>query len=58
MRKIADSGKCSHKVRLSAWAEARSRPNGFSITKRAPSLQDSRESSFITDPNAFGGIAR
>ena len=39
MRKIADSSKPSCSVLLSARAEARSRPNGFSTTSRAPLAQ-------------------
>jgi len=35
MRKIASSGKRAARVRLSARADARSRPNGFSTTTRA-----------------------
>jgi hypothetical protein len=45
-------------VRLSARADARSRPNGFSTTMRAPSAQPELPSPSITDGNALGGIAR
>src|SRR5579863_1427260 len=44
MRKILDSGKCSCRVWLSARADARSCPKGFSTTTRAPGvLDDHRE---------------
>ena len=36
MRKIADSVNTSCRSRFSSCAEARSRPNGFSTTTRAP----------------------
>ncbi len=58
MRKIADSGNTACSVRLSARAEARSRPNGFSTTIRAPSAQPACCRFFATTPNRLGGIAR
>ncbi len=35
MRKIDDSGNADRRTRFSSWAEARSRPKGFSTMTRA-----------------------
>ena len=59
MRKIASSGKTLCSSRLSAWAEARSCPNGFSTTMRVPlGAQPESLSAWATVPNSDGGIAR
>ncbi len=58
MRKIASSGNTERSVRLSARAEARSWPNGFSTTTRASSAQPACCSPLTTVPNRLGGIAR
>ncbi len=58
MRKIADSSKAWCSVWLSARAEARSRPNGFSTMRRAPLAAPDLASPSQTVPKTLGGIAR
>ena len=58
MRKTSDSSKTESRERLSACADARSRPNGFSTTTRAPRAEPDRSSSAATVANMLGGIAR
>ena len=58
MRKIADSSNTSWMVLFRARADARSRPNGFSTTRRAPFAQPERSSPRTTTGNRLGGIAR
>ena len=58
MRKTRSSGKTSWSVRLSARADSRSRPNGFSTITRASSAQPAPASCFTTTGNMLGGIAR
>lgn len=58
MRKIADSGNASCNRRLSARAEARSCPNGFSTTTRAPRLSPVALRLLMTSWNMAGGTAR
>ena len=43
MRKMRDSGSARCSVAFSARADARSRPNGFSTTTRAPSVQPAQQ---------------
>jgi hypothetical protein len=45
-------------VRLSSWAELRSRPNGFSTTMRALVEQSDFASPSATVANRLGGIAK
>ena len=58
MRKMADSGKNWWSVRLSACAEARSRPKGFSTITRASFAQPDLASPSTTVANMLGGMAR
>ena len=58
MRKIADSSKTWCSVWLSARADARSRPNGFSTMRRAPLAAPDLRQAVTTVPNTLGGIAR
>ena len=58
MRKIAFSAKTLVKVSLSCFADAVSRPNGFSTTTRAPVAQPVVPSSSTTCGNTLGGIDR
>ena len=57
MRNTADSSKCSWMVALSSSAEARSRPNGFSTTRRAPWLSPTEARPLATQANIDGGMA-
>ena len=57
-RKIAASGNDRCNVAFSARADARSRPNGFSTTRRAPRVQPDAARPVATGPNKSGGIAR
>jgi hypothetical protein len=58
MRKMFSSGKTSCKVLFSAWAEARSRPKGFSTITRAFPQQLAAARFFTTAGNMLGGMAR
>jgi hypothetical protein len=58
MRKIADSGNADRRTLSSCRAEARSRPNGFSTTTRAPRASPSPRSPSVTVANSEGGMAR
>ena len=58
MRKIDDSSKTVCSVALSACAEGRSRPKGFSSTTRASRAQLERPSPWTTVANRLGGMAR
>ncbi len=58
MRKIESSGKTLRATSLSARAEARSRPNGFSTITRASVARPAAPSPLITVSNKAGGIAR
>jgi hypothetical protein len=58
MRKTAGSGKDSWRIALRAFADARSRPNGFSTITRACAAQPDRARPDATVPNKLGGIAR
>jgi hypothetical protein len=58
MRKTEDSPNADRTTRLSCRAEARSRPNGFSTTTRAPAASPSSWSPLITVSNSAGGRAR
>ncbi len=58
MRKIESSGNTDCATRLSARAEARSRPKGFSTMTRAPSARPAAPSPWITVAKSEGGMAR
>ncbi len=58
MRKMADSGRKRCSVSLSARAEARSLPKGFSTTTRASLKHWERASPSTTVPKKLGGMAR
>jgi hypothetical protein len=58
MRKMLDSGKCACSVWLSARADARSRPKGFSTTMRAPAMLPVALRCSATVANMLGGMAR
>jgi len=58
MRKMAGSANAPRMVAFNARADARSRPNGFSTTRRALFAQPERESPSTTTPNMLGGMAR
>ena len=58
IRKIASSGNTVCATRLSARAEARSRPNGFSTITRASLGQLRGAEPLITVSKSEGGIAR
>ena len=58
MRKISRSSNTPRRMSLSARADSRSRPNGFSTTTRAPAVQPALASCSTTKPNREGGIAR
>ncbi len=58
MRKMRSSSNDASRIRFSACAEARSRPNGFSTTTRAPAVHPDLSSCVTTVPNSAGGIAR
>ena len=58
MRKIESSGNTVRAMRLSSFAEARSRPNGFSTMTRACAAKFAVPSCWITVPKSEGGIAR
>ena len=58
MRKIESSGNTARATRLSSFAEARSRPNGFSTMTRACSAKFAAPSPLITVSKSEGGIAR
>jgi hypothetical protein len=58
MRKIADSSNTRWTVAFNASADARSRPNGFSTTRRASFAQPERSRPRTTIGNKLGGIAR
>ena len=57
MRKMRSSGNTECKVSLSARAEARLRPNGFSTTIRPRSWRPTSAREVATVGNASGGIA-
>ena len=57
MRKIESSGNTFRSTLLSARAESRSRPNGFSTTTREPCVQPVAERFSTIVGNALGGIA-
>ena len=56
--RCATSSKLRSRTALSARAEARSWPNGFSTTTRAPCVQPAAASCSTTVANSAGGIAR
>ena len=58
MRKIADSSNTACSVRFSTRADARFRPNGFSITSRAFFAQPDDPRRSTTVANTLGGTAR
>ena len=58
MRYTAVSGNDSWSVALSARADARSRPNGFSTISRACPATPERARLEATAPNRLGGMAR
>ena len=58
MRKIESSGNTVRATLLSSFAEARSRPNGFSTMTRACSAKFAAPSPLITISKSAGGIAR
>ncbi len=58
MRKMRSWSKAPERVWLSSRAEARSRPNGFSTTRRLRSARPDSRSPSITDGKIDGGIAR
>ena len=58
MRKICDSSKCSVMTLLSAFADLRSCPNGFSQMTLACSLSPDSPSISTIEGNASGGTAR
>ncbi len=57
MRKMRSSGNTSCRVRLSSWALARSRPNGFSTTIRPRSFSPTEASDEATFGKIDGGMA-
>ena len=58
MRKIAARRKLPSRIWLSACAEARSGPKGFSTMTRAPLVQPALPSCSTTGANSTGGMAR
>ena len=58
MRKIESSGNTDRAKRLSSFAEARSRPNGFSTMTRAPSASPAPPRPAMTVSKTDGRIAR
>ena len=58
MRKMLDSSNTVCSVAFSDRADARSRPNGFSTTIRAPDVHPALPSPLATVSNMAGGMAR
>ena len=58
MRKTSASSNAACSVALSARADSRSRPKGFSMMRRALRTQPERSSPSTTVGNTLGGIAR
>src|SRR6266511_328111 len=57
IRNTLDSGRYLRSTRFSSLAEARSRPNGFSTTRRAPRALPEAASPLVTVANMLGGVA-
>ena len=58
MRKTRSSSNAAWTVRLSACADARSVPNGFSMITQASVANPVVPSISMMEPNATGGMAR
>jgi hypothetical protein len=58
MRNTSRSGKTRWRQSFSSWADARSRPKGFSTTTRPPSCSCCAPRPWITSSNSDGGMAR
>jgi len=58
MRKMAFSSKTACSVRFSSRADSRSRPKGFSTTRRAPLAHPDLPRPSTTVANRLGGMAR
>jgi hypothetical protein len=58
MRKMASSGNTDRATSSSSWAEARSRPKGFSTIRRASLARPALPRFLMTVSNSVGGTAR